>query len=325
MSDTVHFVPGGLAMIGYDDKRIKGIPCGAGRKPTTSLVATTVPENVTCSKCLAAMKTKPHSSWHGCCGAADPPCATFEASCQNPANYRHADPGWRFLVTGYGETDFPEVYIVAGENGLRTAYNRLVLGEDGSNPDDAAQREEISDFVKAVQAHDWDEDSVFDAWKFEIGGVKVERVYARQIAERKSETHERRHSDDELRFQWLADNYAYVMVNTPQGMRQMADPTGTGNLRAAIDHATEKAAGLKSEGHNRVHSPIDPESVDGIARRSQGQLPPDALKRPYDGLPCAKCAQPIKEGEQAAGDWIDGRMVVEHAAPSECHRGDSPK
>jgi hypothetical protein len=34
----------------------------------------------------AALGTEGHARW-ACCGAADPPCATFEVSCKNPANY----------------------------------------------------------------------------------------------------------------------------------------------------------------------------------------------------------------------------------------------
>lgn len=52
-------------------------------------------------------------------------------------------------------------------------------------------------------------------------------------------------SDDELRFQWLCENYAYVMVKGLRGMEHMADPTGMGDLRAAIDAWTEKLAGLR--------------------------------------------------------------------------------
>ena len=47
-------------------------------------------------------------------------------------------------------------------------------------------------------------------------------------------------SDDELRLQWLADNYAYIMVKTPRGMEHAADPKGRGDLRAAIDAAIER-------------------------------------------------------------------------------------
>ena len=41
---------------------------------------------------------------------------------------------------------------------------------------------------------------------------------------------------DTERLQWLQEHYAYVMLNR-SSMKQMIDPTGTGNLRAAIDAA----------------------------------------------------------------------------------------
>jgi hypothetical protein len=90
------------------------------------------------------------------------------------------DPGFTYMVTGYGETEFPEVVMARSFDEVADAYCTLVFGHPFAEVLAEAQ-DEADKFIEAVKAHQWNDDAVFDGWTFEVGGVKVERVYARQF------------------------------------------------------------------------------------------------------------------------------------------------
>lgn len=46
------------------------------------------------------------------------------------------------------------------------------------------------------------------------------------------------------------------------------------------------------------------------------------FRRIATGLTCRKCGKRIMEDEQAAGDYVDGSYVVEHADPANCGEGE---
>lgn len=65
-----------------------------------------------------------------------------------------------------------------------------------------------------------------------LAAAKAELAQERERAEKNAR--------DAERLQWLQENYAYVMGypnGKDRGMAQIHDPTGTGNIRAAIDAA----------------------------------------------------------------------------------------
>lgn len=92
----------------------------------------------------------------------------------------NTDPGPRYMVTGYGETEFPEVRMARTLDEVADAYCHLVFGQPFADVL-AEAHDEADEFTRQVKDHDWAEEPVFDTWHFEIGGVKVERVYARQF------------------------------------------------------------------------------------------------------------------------------------------------
>lgn len=75
-----------------------------------------------------------------------------------------------------------------------------------------------------------------DAIKLEADGAAGLLLRTTNLA-RELERENAKLREDAERLQWLAKHYAYVMVTGKHGLEQMADPTGNGNLRAAIDKA----------------------------------------------------------------------------------------